>query len=114
MLVLIRRNIAQSAVVGLRPALAQVARNRRNNRALHLRVSVHLRHRHDVLRVPVMPLVVDELAGIAQHGGRGQPVLVLRRQLMQRFEVAKQLHSVRAHRFGLPHIHSVALSRRDH
>ena len=72
LLMLVRRNIAQCAIIRLRTALAQVTRDCRNNGALHLRVSIHLRHRHDVLRVPVMPLVIDELAGIAQNSRGGQ------------------------------------------
>jgi hypothetical protein len=58
-------------------------------RPLQLRVAVNLRARNNVLRVPVMSLVVDELAGVAQHGRGSQPALVLGRQLVQRFSSRK-------------------------
>ena len=79
-LVLVGRDVAHGAIARLRPALAQVARDRRDDRPLHGRIAVYLGAGDDVLRVPVMALVVDELAGIAQNRGGGQPVLILRRQ----------------------------------
>ena len=69
-LVLLGGNIAHGAVAGLRAALAQVARDGRDQGALQLVVAVDLRARNDVLRVPVVALVVDELAGIAQQRRR--------------------------------------------
>ena len=62
----------------------------------------------------MVALVVDELAGVAQNGGGGQPALVLRRQLVQRLQLAVKLHGVGAHRLGLIQIDAVAPRRGQH
>jgi hypothetical protein len=61
-----------------------------------------------------MALVVDELAGVAQHGGGGQPAFVLGRQLVQRLQLAVKLHGVGAHRLGVPQIDPIAPRRGQH
>jgi hypothetical protein len=64
--------------------------------------------------VPVVPLVVDEFAGVAQQGGGGQPALVLRRQLVQRLQVVEKLHGMGPDRFSLARIDPVAPRRGQH
>src|SRR5215469_2869547 len=66
-----------------------VARDRGDNGALNGRVPVHLRARNDVLRVPVMALVVDELSGVAQQSGGGEPVFVFRGKLVEGLQLAE-------------------------
>ena len=61
-----------------------------------------------------MALVVNELSGVAQHGGGAQPAFVLGRQLVQRLQFTIELHRVGAHRFGLPQIDPVAARRGQH
>src|SRR5580698_9874566 len=94
MLVLLRRDVSQGPVSRLRPALAQVPRDGRNRRPLHRRVPVDFGTGNNVLRVPVVSLVVDELARIAEYGRRGQPALILDGQLMQTFQIPVELHRV--------------------
>ncbi len=61
-----------------------------------------------------MPLVIDELAGVAQHGGCGEPALVLGREFVHRFQLAEELHGVGADRIGLAGIDAVAPRRGQH
>ena len=98
MLVLIGGNIAQRAVSRLGAALAQVAGNGRNHGPLHRRVSIDFRTGDDVLCVPVVTLVIDELTGVAQNRGRGQPGFILRRQLVQGLQVVEELQRMCAYR----------------
>ncbi len=64
--------------------------------------------------MPVMSLVVDEFACVAQHRRRRQPALILRRQPVQRLELAKKLHRVRPYRLRMARIDTVAPRRRQH
>src|SRR5208282_892421 len=99
--VLIGGNVAQSAIARLGAALAEVARDGRDQSTLQLRVSVNLRAGDNVLRVPVMALVVDELSGVTEHSGGSQPAFVFGRERVRRLELAKKLDCVCAHRIGL-------------
>ena len=49
-----------------------------------------------------------------KHRRGGQPAFVLRRQLVQRLQLAKKLQRVRAHRLGLARIDAIAPRRRQH
>jgi hypothetical protein len=64
--------------------------------------------------VPVVSLVVHKLARIAQHRRRRQPALILRRQLVQRLQLAKQLHRMRPDRLRMLGIDPVPPRRGQH
>ena len=55
----------------------------------------------------MMSLVVHELADIAQHRRRLQPIQILRRQFMHLLQIAKELRRMEANRLGLLRIDPV-------
>ena len=65
---LVRGDVSQRSVSRLGTALAQVAGNGGNDGTLHLGIPINFRAGHNVLGMPVVSLVIDELAGVAQNG----------------------------------------------
>jgi len=66
------------------------------------------------LGVPVVALVIDELAGVAQHGRRAEPALILRGKLVKDLELLEQLEGMGAHRFSELGVDSVTPRRGQH
>ena len=107
-------DVAEGAILRRRPGLSQIARNARDDRALLRREAIELGAGDDVLRVPMVSLVVHVLADIAQHGGGFEPLPVFGRQSVHRLQIAEELRRMRAHRLCLPRIDAVALAGVQH
>ena len=84
-------HVAHGPVHRLGAALAEVARDGRDNRALRGREAEDFRVRNDVLRVPMVALVVHELADVLHHGRGLQPQPVLGGQLVHLLQLVEEL-----------------------
>ena len=105
------RNVAQCAVTRLGAALAQVARNGRNYRSLHLRIAVDLELEMMYCVCRWCPWWLMNLPVSRRTAAAASQLSYSERQFMQRLQFAEKLQRVGSHRLGLPRIDAIASRR---